>query len=38
MAQEYTLDEARERLETAREQFRQGQYMTHEQVMQMSAV
>ena len=35
----YTWDEARERLETAREQFRQGQYLTHEQVMhtQMSA-
>ena len=29
----YTWDEARERLATAREQFRQGQYMTHDEVM-----
>lgn len=29
----YTWDEARERLETAREQFRQGKYMTHDEVM-----
>lgn len=36
----YTWDEARERLTTSREQFRQGQYLTHEEVMQtqMSAV
>ena len=29
----YTWDEARERLATAREQFRQGQYLTHDEVM-----
>ena len=29
----YTWDEARERLATAREQFRQGRYLTHEEVM-----
>ena len=35
MAQEtlFTWDEARERLAVAREQFQQGQYMTHEDVM-----
>ena len=29
----FTWDEARERLATAREQFRKGKYMTHEEVM-----
>ena len=29
----YTWEEARERLATAREQFRQGQYLTHDEVM-----
>lgn len=29
----FTWDEARERLATSREQFRQGQYLTHEEVM-----
>ena len=29
----YTWDEARERLATAREQFRQGQYLTHDEVI-----
>lgn len=29
----YTWDEARERIATAREQFRQGKYMTHEEAM-----
>ena len=29
----YTWDEARGRLEVAREQFRQGQYLTHDEVM-----
>ena len=31
--QPYTWDEARDRLATAREQFQQGKYMTHEEVM-----
>ncbi len=30
----FTWAEARERLATAREQFRQGKYLTHEEVMQ----
>ena len=29
----FTWDEARERLAVAREQFRNGQYLTHEEVM-----
>ena len=32
-AQPYTWDEARERIAIAREQFRQGQCMTHDEVM-----
>ena len=39
-ASPYSWDEARERLAVSREQFRQGHYLTHEEVMQtqMSAV
>ena len=32
-AEPFTWDEARERLAVAREQFQQGKYLTHEEVM-----